>query len=160
MRSTSSRTGASGTFFDRDGAQTEQPVERVPCVEVLLTMHEVVLGQQHLRADVSHLGEQTGVDRQQPALSDRRGSLKGGYVCRAAVELEGAESRGDRSGRHEDHLGPVRLERCDLPGQGFESLFLGLASCSYERRGSDLDDHPVSGLQLKPRHGPASQTRG
>jgi hypothetical protein len=94
----------------RNRSETQQTVERVPRIQIALALHEVVSGQQHLRADRTALLEHACVSTQQATLPHRGGSLKRRDVGRACLEAEGAESRADRARRHQDHVDAGLLE--------------------------------------------------
>jgi hypothetical protein len=135
---------------DRQHAEGEQPVHRLPGVAVVPAPGEVVGGEQHLADGHPVGGERVGVGLHQAQLPDARGGLGGRQVARPPGEAQRGQPGGDRAGGHQHDLAAGRPQRPENTDQRLQPVGVQPAGQGGQRRGADLDHDTAGAGDLRP----------
>src|ERR671919_2588311 len=128
-----------------DGTESNETVECVASIKVLLALHEVVASQEQLRGDHSLIGKEARIARQQFPLPHSGHGLKRGYVARPPRELEWPQAGGYCSRGHKNNV-ESPLPNCSDPlAQRRQPLVVEASVGTDQRRCPDLPDQPVAG---------------
>ena len=125
---------------DRHDAEIEQPPERLPCVQILRALREVVRREQHLAGDQVVTRQNRAHALHEPRLANRGDRLEHPEVRGTDGEPEGGEAGRNGTRAHQDDLVAFASGLGNVATELHERGFVELARFGGDRRGADLDD--------------------
>ena len=125
---------------DRDRAELEQRVQRVPDVQVLGPMLQIVGGEQDLGGMKAEFLEEMIIRLDQGALPHSRDGLKLREVFGTPGQTKAADPRPNGSRTDQNHTKPFGPRFGELIRKGFDLRLAQMPACVGQNARSDLHD--------------------